>query len=122
MLPVLRSTEGIRLLTPFFDSAVVSLALSLTVSLKYPDGKTKFLLRRMLEKQIGRILMKKPAAASPVAIWRILPPRGERLQITPSLRPYYDRLSRRNTLSFGRMANHHVKVASLGVWMNARNL
>ncbi|HEX4137622.1 MAG TPA: asparagine synthase-related protein [Bryobacteraceae bacterium] len=122
MLPVLRSTEGIRLLTPFFDSAVVSLALGLTGSLKYQDGKTKFLLRRMLEKQIGTVLMKKPAAASPVAIWRILPSGRERLQITPSLRPYYDRLSRRNTLSLGRLANHHVKVAALGVWMNAHSL
>ena len=122
ILPVARSIEGVRILTPFFDSAVIALALSLTVSLKYRDGKTKFLLRYALEKHIGRILMKKPAAASPVSIWRILSSRRERLRISPSLQHYYDRLSRRNTLSFGRMVNHHLKVASLGVWMGARNL
>jgi len=122
ILPVTRSVDGVRILTPFFDSAVIALALSLTPSLKYRDGKTKFLLRYILQKHIGRILMKKPAAASPVAIWRILSSRRERLGISPSLQPYYDRLSRRNTLSLGRLVNHHLKVASLGLWMGARNL
>jgi len=122
MLPVARSVDGVRILTPFFDSAVIALALSLTVSLKYRDGKTKFLLRHALQKHIGRILTKKPAAASPVAIWRILSSRRERLRISPSLRPYYERLSRRNTVSLGRLVNHQLKVASLGLWMGARNL
>ena len=71
ILPVARSVEGIRILTPFFDSGVIALALSLTASLKYRDGNTKFLLRYLLKKHIGRILTKKPAAASPVAIWRL---------------------------------------------------
>jgi asparagine synthase (glutamine-hydrolysing) len=122
MLPVTRSVEGIRILTPFFDSAIIALALSLVVSLKYRDGETKFLLRQMLQKHLGRTLLKKPAAASPVAIWRMLPSERERLQISPSLRPYYDRLSRRNTVSFGRTVNDLLKVASLGLWMGARNL
>lgn len=122
MLPVARSIEGVRLLTPFFDSAIIALALSLIVSLKYRDGETKFLLRQLLQKHIGRTLMKKPAAASPVAIWRLLPSERERMQISPSVRPYYDRLSRRNTLSLGRSVNDLLKVASLGLWMGARNL
>jgi asparagine synthase (glutamine-hydrolysing) len=122
MLPVTRSVEGVCILTPFFDSAVIALALSLIVSLKYRDGETKFLLRQLLQKHLGRTLLKKPAAASPVSIWRMLPSERERLQITPSLRPYYDRLSRRNTASFGRTVNHLLKVASLGLWMRARNL
>ena len=122
VLPVARSIDGVRFLTPFFDSAVVALALSLAPSLKYRDGQTKFLLRHALQKHIGRILMKKPAAASPVAIWRILSSRRERLRISPALQPYYDRLSRRNTVSLGRLVNHQLKVASLGLWMGARNL
>jgi asparagine synthetase B (glutamine-hydrolysing) len=122
MLPVDRSIHGVRILTPFFDSAVIALALSLAVSLKYRDGETKFLLRHMLRKHIGRNLTKKPAAASPVAIWRMLASRREQLQISPSLRSYYGRISRRNTTSLGRMVNHQLKVASLGLWMKARNL
>jgi asparagine synthetase B (glutamine-hydrolysing) len=122
ILPVVRSVDGVRILTPFFDSAVIALALGLAVSLKYRDGKTKFLLRYLLQKQIGRILTKKPAAASPVAIWRILPSPREHSGMSPSLRPYFDRLSRRNTISFGRLVNQHLKVASLGLWMGARNL
>jgi len=122
ILPVTRSLDGVQILTPFFDSAVIALALSLTPSLKYRDGKTKFLLRYVLQKHIGQILTKKPAAASPVAIWRILSSKRERARISPVLRPYYDRLSRRNTASLGRMVNHHLKVASMGLWMGARSL
>jgi hypothetical protein len=122
ILPVVRSVDGVRILTPFFDSAVVALALGLAISLKYRDGKTKFLLRYLLQKHIGRILTKKPAAASPVAIWRILPSQREHSQMSPTLRPYFDRLSRRNTASLGRLVNQHLKVASLGLWMGARNL
>lgn len=122
MLPVTRALSGVRILTPFFDPAVIALALGLAPELRYRDGETKFLLRYLLKKYLGRIMMKKPAAASPVAIWRLLSPRRERLKISPSLRPYYDRLSRANMLSLGRGVNHLLKTASLGVWMGERNL
>jgi asparagine synthase (glutamine-hydrolysing) len=122
MLPVTRSLEGIRILTPFFDPAVIALALGLAVPLKYRDGETKFLLRYLLNKHLGKALMKKPAAASPVAIWRILRSRRERLTVSPALRPYYDRLARGNTLSLGRGVNHYLRTAALGIWMGERGL
>ncbi len=122
MLPVTRSVEGVRILTPFFDAAFIALALSLTVSLKYRDGNTeipppvrppKTHLGDFDEKARCR-LPRRPLAHAPLP--------SERSLISPSLRPYYDRLSRRNTMSLGRMVNHHLKVASLGLWMDARNL
>lgn len=122
MLPVMRSLPGARIVSPFFDSAIIELALSLAVSLKYRNGKTKFLLRHMLRKHIDREMAKAPAASSPVAIWRLLPSVAERNSISPSFRSYYDRVSRRNALSRGRAVNHQMKVAALGIWMQGRGL
>jgi hypothetical protein len=122
VLPVLKSLAGVKILTPFFDPAMIAFALSLPVTLKYRDGKTKFLLREVLRKHIGRELRKAPAAASPVAIWRIPASFKERAAISPVLRPYYDRLMKRNLFSLGRMVNHQVKVAALGLWMHGRGL
>jgi asparagine synthetase B (glutamine-hydrolysing) len=122
VLPVKRSIAGIDILTPFFDPAMIAFALGLPVDFKYRDGKTKYFLRHVLRRHIGREMRKQPAAASPVAIWRILSSSRERAVVSPSLRPYYDRVARRNFTSRGRLVNHYLKVASLGIWMEARKL
>lgn len=122
VLPVMRSMTQVGILTPFFDVATIALALSLPVDWKYRDGKTKFFLRYVLKKHIGSEMRKQPAAASPVAIWRLLPSIRERAAVSASLRPYYDRLVRGNVMTRGRLVNHCVKVAALGIWMGARGL
>jgi hypothetical protein len=122
MLPVVRSLRGVDIVTPFFDSAMIEFAVGLAVNLKYRDGTPKFLLRHSLSKYISGQTVKRPAAASPVAIWRLLPSLEERGHVSSVLRKYYDHVALQNVAQGGRIVNHYIKVAALALWMGIRGI
>lgn len=117
VLPVKKAQPAKRFVCPFFETKVIRFGMRQPPEFIYHDGHTKYVLRRMLHRYLGRELTKKSAAASPVAVWRILPRLSERRLISPLLRKYYERLTVRNLVQAGRPVSRLLHTAALGIWL-----
>lgn len=121
-LPVTQAFAGeAEFISPFYDIEMIRFAMSLPAAYKFRGGATKVLLRDILERAIGRSIVKR-ASPNPARIWRLAPDFSERRLQPHFLLPLYDRLFRRNLLSRGALWSQLDQVAALGLWLHGQPL
>jgi len=121
-LPVSRAFDDrVEFVSPFYDIDMIRFAMSLPIEYKFRDGRTKVLLRDILQRVLGSSIVKR-ASPNPSRIWRLAPDVRERSLQPRFLRPLYDRLYRRNLLARGAMWHQLDRVAALGTWLGRQPL
>lgn len=121
-LAVIRALPGCNLLCPFYDPEIIRFALRLPVNLKFNEGQTKYLLRRVLKAITGLERPKRPASMSPMRLWRFPPNPKEYSSVSRCLRKLYYELAVDNMRKGGTLSRDLTKVAALGVWLKSHQL
>lgn len=120
-IPLERAVPGIKVVSPFLDSDIISLGLALPIDVKYRDGIRKFILYRLLERETG-IQVQKRWSPNPSRIWSLFPDPSLFLRIDGRLKAPYLAMYSRNIARKGALHDAVANIAALGIWLRQHRM